>query len=155
MEEELNRQKHFKPKEADSLEHINPTTMREQADELENINPMVGEQANEPKYINWTIEADERDNERDDEVEMADLIAKLKLEREQTEEKEKKEGRRVQKEIKVVECCISCGKRIEKEGRCDECARCTSHGHQRTSREGKCKVCAKERCRKWLDELPS
>jgi len=95
MEEELNRQKHFKPKEADSLEHINPTTMREQADELEDINPMVGEQANEPKYINWTIEADERDNERDDEVEMVDLIAKLKLEREQTEEKEKKEGRRV------------------------------------------------------------
>jgi len=127
MEKELNRQKNFKPREAQKFQNTNPMGRREQADESELINPT------------------------DD---ITELVKKLKLDREEHRKMRRETGAWLQKDIEMVGGCISCGKRTKNE-RCDECTRRTACGHQRTSREGKCEACAKERIRKWLDELPS
>jgi hypothetical protein len=134
MREQPASQKQIKP---NKLKHINPTVM--------------GEQADGPKHIDPTaMDPDERD----DEIDIADLMAKFKLGRKEKEKKGKKERGWVRNNITVVEPCTSCGQRISWESKCDDCRKCASCG-QRTSREGKCEVCAKKRCKRWLDELLS
>ena len=124
--------------------------MREQLESRKQIKPTsMREQADERKHINLT----QMDSERETRLEIEDLMAKFKLDQEEKMEKGRKEGRWVRNNIKIPGNCITCGKRISWEGRCDECRKCTSCGGL-ISREGKCEVCAEKLCGKWLDELP-
>lgn len=96
------------------------------------------------------IEPDEKPNGAYDVGELADLYAKIKLDREISTKMKMKEGRRVKKDTTIP--CTSCEARISYTGRCDDCRKCTACGQQ-MSRDEKCQACTKSRCEEWRGKV--
>ncbi len=148
-DDELQRQNHSKMAAGDGSESIGSTATAEPTDEIKPVDPTI-------------IEPDE-ENDRTRTVypSMADMLAKMKLEREIKTENLTREGRRVLKETLVIERCTSCEVRIPHTGIphtgiCDDCRICTTCGQQKPW-VGNCKVCAKLRCEEWclnVDQSP-